>query len=110
MNTQTKQAVAGQVDAPVGLLPLGPHDHPEPQTMAWSALELRAIRDYAARCVAAERERIAAAFDARRGRPCYDSPAECVAIVRSSEQPNVRHEPRHKGCEAAFGTSARWRG
>jgi hypothetical protein len=24
--------------------------------------------------------------------------------------PNVRHERRHKGCEAAFGTSARWRG
>lgn len=37
------------------LLPIGPHDHPEPRTMVWTELELRAIRDYAARCVAAER-------------------------------------------------------
>ncbi len=43
----------------LGLLPIGPHDHPEPQTMAWSELELQAIRQYAARCVATERERCA---------------------------------------------------
>ena len=42
------------------LLPIGPHDHPEPRTMMWTQVELRAIRDYAARCVAAERERLAA--------------------------------------------------
>jgi hypothetical protein len=41
------------------LLPIGPHDHPEPRTMAWTQVELAAIRDYAARCVAAERERCA---------------------------------------------------
>ena len=43
------------------LLPIGPHDHPEPRTMTWTQVELAAIRDYAARCVAAERERDAAA-------------------------------------------------
>ena len=40
----------------IELLPIGPHDHPEPRTMTWTQVELRAIRDYAARCVAAERE------------------------------------------------------
>ena len=44
---------------PDGLLPLSPHDHPEPQTMVWSRLEMQAIRRYAAACVAAERERCA---------------------------------------------------
>jgi hypothetical protein len=42
------------------LLPIGPHDHPEPRTMTWTQVELAAIRGYAARCVAAERERLAA--------------------------------------------------
>lgn len=40
-----------------GLLPIGPHDHPDPHTMTWSETELRAIRAYAARCVAADRSR-----------------------------------------------------
>lgn len=39
------------------LLPIGPHDHPEPRTMTWTQVELTAIREYAARCVAAERQR-----------------------------------------------------
>jgi len=38
------------------LLPIGPHDHPEPRTMMWTQVELAAIREYAARCVAAETE------------------------------------------------------
>ena len=33
-----------------------------------------------------------------------------AATSRRSEGPNVRHERRAKGREAAFGTSARWRG
>ena len=41
----------------LGLLQITRHDHPEPQTMVWSELELHAIRAYAGRCVAAERER-----------------------------------------------------
>lgn len=45
-----------------GILPIGPHDHPEPMTMTWSETELRAIRAYAARCVGADRSR-------RRGPP-----------------------------------------
>ena len=47
----------------LGLLPLSPHDHPEPQVMVWSELEMRAIRRYAAACVAAERERAALVCD-----------------------------------------------
>lgn len=43
----------------LGLLPIGPHDHPDPHTMVWSDSELRAIRLYAAQCLAAERERSA---------------------------------------------------
>lgn len=39
------------------LPPLGPHDHPEPQGMVWSKLEMQAIRRYAAAAVAAECER-----------------------------------------------------
>ena len=42
----------------IELLPIGPHDHQEPRTMTWTQVELAAIREYAARCVAAERERI----------------------------------------------------
>ena len=57
MNTNTT-APAGVVSSTeLGLLPIGPHDHPEPRTMMWSALELAAIKEYAARCVTAERER-----------------------------------------------------
>jgi hypothetical protein len=48
----------------LGLLPLSPHDHPEPQTMVWSALEMQAISRYAAACVAAERERCAKVCEA----------------------------------------------
>ena len=40
-----------------GLLPIGPHDHPDPHSMVWSDTELRAIRRYAEMCVGAERER-----------------------------------------------------
>lgn len=36
------------------LPPLGPHDHPEPQAMVWSELEVRAIRTIAARALAAQ--------------------------------------------------------
>lgn len=57
MKNDNRGAVA--LNAELGILPIGPHDHPEPQTMAWSDLELSAIRAYAARCVAAERERYA---------------------------------------------------
>jgi hypothetical protein len=39
----------------LGLLPLSPHDHPDPQMMVWSEQEIQAIRRYAAACVAAER-------------------------------------------------------
>ena len=39
----------------LGLLPIGPHDHPDPHTMVWSESELRAIRLYAVQCVAADR-------------------------------------------------------
>jgi hypothetical protein len=35
------------------VLPIGPHDHPDPHVMVWSETELRSIRAYAARCVAA---------------------------------------------------------
>ncbi len=45
----------------LGLLPITRHDHPEPQTMVWSEIELQAIRAYAGRCVAAERKRWRAA-------------------------------------------------
>jgi hypothetical protein len=47
--------------------PLSKHDHPEPQTMVWSELEMRAIKDYArayaAAEVAKERERAAKAAE-----------------------------------------------
>ena len=36
------------------LLPIGPRDHPDP-IMVWQKKELRAILEYAERCVAAER-------------------------------------------------------
>jgi hypothetical protein len=36
--------------------------------------------------------------------------ASTVASVPCRKGPNVRHERRAKGREAAFGTSARWRG
>lgn len=39
----------------VALLPIGPHDHPEPNSHYWSSLELSAIRQYAAACVEADR-------------------------------------------------------
>lgn len=39
----------------VELLPLGPHDHPEPNSNYWDTLELSAIRQYAAACVVADR-------------------------------------------------------
>lgn len=56
--SNTTTAPAGVVSSTeLGLLTIGPHDHPEPHTMMWSALELAAIKEYAARCVAAERER-----------------------------------------------------
>ena len=55
--TKTSQPLALGSTEGLGLLPITPHDHPEPQTMVWSRLELRAIRSYASRCVAAERER-----------------------------------------------------
>ena len=50
----------------LGLLQITRHDHPEPQTMVWSELELHAIRAYAGRCVAAERERCAKLCDELR--------------------------------------------
>lgn len=56
----------------LGLLPITRHDHPEPQTMVWSELELQAIRAYAGQCVAAERTRIALAWDDDRERPMVD--------------------------------------
>jgi hypothetical protein len=42
---------------PGRLLPIGPHDHPEPRSMTWTNTELAAIKAYAAQCVAAERGR-----------------------------------------------------
>ena len=50
---------------------------------------------------------------------CVETQARCdpkreacseVAELLRSVGPNVRHERRAKGREAAFGTSARWRG
>lgn len=55
-------------DDETGLLPIGPHDHPEPQTMVWTGLELRAIRAYAARCVAARQAADAQQADAELAR------------------------------------------
>lgn len=60
MNENQTDAVAS--NAELGLLPIGPHDHPEPQTMVWSDLELRAIKAYAGRCVAAEFARLTKAL------------------------------------------------
>lgn len=37
-----------------GLLPIFAHDHPEAQVMRWSNTELRAIKEYARRCIAAK--------------------------------------------------------
>ena len=64
-------------------------------------------------------EETAAAKDSIRppaGRRRTDSPA-CIYLHRCWHVPsltllgpNVRHERRRKGCEAGFGTSARWRG
>ena len=71
--TDQTTAPAGVVSSTeLGLLPIGPHDHPEPRTMMWSALEIAAIKEYAARCMTAERERIALAWDGCRyeGMPC----------------------------------------
>lgn len=67
-----------------GLLPIGPRDHPEPRTMVWSDTELRAIRDYAARCMAAQRERWAQQLD-RLG--CD----HCAAAIRMSQ--NTGNDP-----------------
>lgn len=33
------------------LLPINPADHPEGMVMQWSEMEIRAIKDYAARCI-----------------------------------------------------------
>jgi hypothetical protein len=64
------------------LLPLSPHDHPEPQVMVWSEIELSAIRAYASRCVAAERERTRKALSDRLEETVmskYANKAECEA-------------------------------
>lgn len=41
----------------IELLPIGTHDHPEPNVMRWSELEIAAIRSYAQRCVLHDRNR-----------------------------------------------------
>ena len=62
--TQTDTPAKVASNDGLGPLPITRHDHPEPQTMVWSELELHAIRAYAGRCVAAERERCAKLCDA----------------------------------------------
>ena len=71
----------------LGPLPITRHDHPEPQTMVWSELELHAIRAYAGRCVAAERERCAklvAAMDNDylRTSPCRKALERAAKVIR----------------------------
>lgn len=39
------------------LLPLQPQDHPDNHIMTWSQTEIRAIQDYAARCLEDQRHR-----------------------------------------------------
>jgi hypothetical protein len=41
---------------------------------------------------------------------CADDATRCSIAGSRDKQPNVRHERRPKSCEAAFWTSARWRG
>lgn len=45
-------------DSDEGLLPIHAADHPDCQVMYWSEQELRAIKDYAKRCIAATSPRI----------------------------------------------------
>jgi hypothetical protein len=63
---------------PWRLLPIGPHDHPEPRSMTWTQTELAAIKAYAARCVAADQERWRDAVEALA---CsWDDPAEAYGM------------------------------
>ena len=89
MNTNTT-APAGVVSSTeLGLLPISPHDHPEPRTMMWSALEIAAIKEYAARCVVAERERwMTSVRDVRGDWDHYDN-VTADEIQKRALQPNT---------------------
>ena len=88
--SNTTTAPTGVVSSTeLGLLLIGPHDHPEPRSMMWSALELAAIKEYAARCVAAERERICVAIKAADDKSVDEAgymldSTDCISIVRGT--------------------------
>ncbi len=64
--------------------------HPEPRTMKWSELELRAIREYGVRCARAALEAAQAeAKPAPAVEPLTDEAATALvqSVVRSSDRP-----------------------